>query len=547
MMNSAMQNDYQLTIGALLKQTEYRRSTGEVVYGNTRYTWSQLLGRVNALAAGLEGLGVKKGSKVAVVDLDTNRYLEAYFAVPMMGAILHTVNIRLPPDQIAYTIAHAEDDVVLIADQFLPMAAKMASQLRSVKAVITMSDSGVAPSTTFPNTKFYDDLVRKQSRYDFPSFSEDTQATLFYTSGTTGLPKGVSFTHRQIVLHTMGIAAGLGESAIKLNSADVLMPLVPLFHVHGWGLPYLAGMWGMKTVLAGRYDAKNILTLVQREGVTFSDMVPTVLNMVINHPEVSEYREALSKWRVIIGGAALPKGIALAAMRLGIKVMTGYGLSETAPVLTLGTPTDELRGLPEDELLDKALLKTGVPVPLVEVRVVDQNMKDVPRDDKTLGEIIVRSPWTTPGYYKEPEKSAELWRGGWLHTGDLATIDERGYLLIRDRLKDVVKSGGEWISTLLLEDILMHHESVLEAAVIGAKDEKWGERPLAIVCLKQGKTATEDELKAHLGRYVDEGKIAKFWLPEKIITSGEPLPKTSTGKLDKKPLREKYSSSLGVA
>jgi len=546
-MNSAMQNDYQLTIGALLKQTEYRRSTGEVVYGNTRYTWSQLLGRVNALAAGLEGLGVKKGSKVAVVDLDTNRYLEAYFAVPMMGAILHTVNIRLPPDQIAYTIAHAEDDVVLIADQFLPMAAKMASQLRSVKAVITMSDSGVAPSTTFPNTKFYDDLVRKQSRYDFPSFSEDTQATLFYTSGTTGLPKGVSFTHRQIVLHTMGIAAGLGESAIKLNSADVLMPLVPLFHVHGWGLPYLAGMWGMKTVLAGRYDAKNILTLVQREGVTFSDMVPTVLNMVINHPEVSEYREALSKWRVIIGGAALPKGIALAAMRLGIKVMTGYGLSETAPVLTLGTPTDELRGLPEDELLDKALLKTGVPVPLVEVRVVDQNMKDVPRDDKTLGEIIVRSPWTTPGYYKEPEKSAELWRGGWLHTGDLATIDERGYLLIRDRLKDVVKSGGEWISTLLLEDLLMHHESVLEAAVIGAKDEKWGERPLAIVCLKQGKTATEDELKAHLGRYVDEGKIAKFWLPEKIITSGEPLPKTSTGKLDKKPLREKYSSSLGVA
>ncbi|MHB2037470.1 MAG: long-chain fatty acid--CoA ligase [Nitrososphaerales archaeon] len=542
-----MQNDYPLTIGALLKQTEYRRSTGEVVYGNTRYTWSQLLGRVKALAAGLDGLGVKKGSKVAVVDLDTNRYLEAYFAVPMMGAVLHTVNIRLPPDQIAYTIAHAEDAVVLIADQFLPMAAKMAPQLKSVKALVTMSDSGIAPSSPFPNTQFYDDLVRRESRYEFPSFGEDTQATLFYTSGTTGLPKGVSFTHRQIVLHTMGIAAGLGESAIKLNSADVMMPLVPLFHVHGWGLPYLAGMWGMKTVLAGRYDAKNILNLMQREGVTFSDMVPTILNMVINYPGVAEYWEALSRWRVIIGGAALPKGIALAAMRLGIKVMTGYGLSETAPVLTLGTPTDELRGLPEDELLDKALLKTGVPVPLVEVRVVDQNMKDVPRDDKTLGEIIVRSPWTTPSYYKEPEKSAELWRGGWLHTGDLATIDERGYLLIRDRLKDVVKSGGEWISTLLLEDLLMHHESVLEAAVIGAKDEKWGERPIAIVCLKQGKTASEDELKAHLGRYVDEGKIAKFWLPEKIITSGEPLPKTSTGKLDKKPLREKYSSVLGVA
>jgi fatty-acyl-CoA synthase len=541
-----MQNDYPLTIGALLKQTEYRRSTGEIVYGNNRYTWFQFLARVNGLAAGLDDLGVKKGSKVAVVDIDTNRYLEAYFAVPMMGAVLHTVNIRLPPEQIAYTIAHAEDDVVLIADQFLPMAAKMAPQLKSVKAVVTMSDSSVAPSTPFPNTRFYDDIVRKQSRYEFPSFGEDTQATLFYTSGTTGLPKGVYFTHRQLVLHTMGIASGLGESAIKLSSSDVIMPLVPLFHVHGWGLPYLAGMWGMKTVLAGRYDAKNILDLMQRERVTFSDMVPTILNMVINHPQINEYHDALSRWRVIVGGAALPKGIALAAKRLGIKVMTGYGLSETAPVLTLGTPTDELRELPEEELLDKVLLKTGVPIPLVEVRVVDQNMKDVSRDEKTLGEIIVRSPWTTPGYYKEPEKSAELWRGGWLHTGDLATMDERGYLVIKDRLKDVVKSGGEWISTLLLEDLLTQHESVLEAAVIGARDEKWGERPIAIVCLKQGRTATENQLKEHLNKYVGEGKIARFWLPEKIVINAEPLPKTSTGKLDKKPLREKYSSVLGV-
>jgi acyl-CoA synthetase (AMP-forming)/AMP-acid ligase II len=541
-----MQNDYPLTIGTLLKQVEHRRSTGEIVYGSTRYTWTNFLDRVNALAAGLDGLGVRKGSKVAVVDIDSNRYLEAYFAVPMMGAILHTVNIRLPPEQIAYTIGHAEDDVVLIADQFLPIAAKMAPQLKSVKTVVTMSDSGTAPSTTFPNAQFYDDLIHKQAHYEFPYFSENTQATLFYTSGTTGLPKGVSFTHRQLVLHTLGIAAGLGESAIKLNSADVMMPLVPLFHVHGWGLPYLAGMWGMKTVLAGRYDPKNILDLMQRENVTFSDMVPTILNMVINHPQVTEYREALSRWRVIIGGAALPKGIALAAMRLGIKVMTGYGLSETAPVLTLGTPTDELRGLPDDQLLDMALLKTGVPVPLVEVKVVDQNMKEVPRDDKTLGEIVVRSPWTTQGYYKEPEKSEELWRGGWLHTGDLATVDQRGYLVIKDRLKDVVKSGGEWISTLLLEDLLMHHQAVLEAAVIGAKDDRWGERPIGIVCFKQGMFANEDELKRHLAKYVEEGKIAKFWLPERIIARDEPLPKTSTGKLDKKSLREKYSSVLSV-
>jgi fatty-acyl-CoA synthase len=541
-----LQNDYPLTIGALVKQTEYRRSTGEVVYGNVRYTWSQLLARVSFLASGLDGLGVGRGSRVGVVDVDTSRYLEAYFAVPMMGAVLHTVNIRLPPDQIAYTIAHAEDDVILIGEQFLPMAAKMPAGLKSVKAVVTMNDSGVAPSSPLPNTHYYDDLIRGQARYEFPALTEDTQATLFYTSGTTGSPKGVFFTHRQLVLHTLGIAAGLGDSAIRLNSADVMMPLVPLFHVHGWGLPYLAGMWGMKTVLAGRYDAKNILDLIQREGVTFSDMVPTILNMVVNHPQASEYREALAKWRVIVGGAALPKGIAIAAERLGVKVMAGYGLSETGPVLTLATPTDELRELPADQLLDKVLLKTGIPIPLVEVRVVDQNMKDVPRDDKTLGEIVVRAPWTTPGYYKEPERSAELWAGGWMHTGDIATVDARGYLVIRDRLKDVVKSGGEWISTILLEDLLMHHESVLEAAVFGAKDEKWGERPIAVVCFKQGKTASEDELKAHLGKYVDEGKIARFWLPERIIASGEALPKTSTGKLDKKPLREKYPSALGL-
>jgi len=541
-----LQNDYQLTIGALLKQTEHRRSSGEVVYANTRYTWSQMLDRVNGLASGLEDLGVKKGSKVAVVDVDTNRYLEAYFAVPMMGAVLHTVNIRLPPEQIAYTIAHAEDDVVLIRDEFLPMASKMTEQLKSVKAVVTMSDSGNAPTSPFPNTRFYDDLVHAQSHYEFPALSEDSQATLFYTSGTTGLPKGVFFTHRQIVLHTLGIAVGLGDSALRLNSADVWMPLVPFFHVHGWGLPYLAGMWGMKTVLAGRYDAKTILDLMRREGVTFSDMVPTILNMVINYPQAAEYRDALSRWRVVVGGSALPKGVALSARRLGVKVMTGYGLSETAPVLTLGTPTDGLRGLDEDQLLDMVLLKTGIPIPLVEVRVVDRDMKEVPRDDRTLGEIVVRSPWTTQGYYREPEKSAELWAGGWLHTGDLATVDERGYLVIRDRLKDVVKSGGEWISTLLLEDLLMHHESVFEAAVIGAKDEKWGERPVAMVCLKEEKTASEDELRAHLMKYVEEGKIAKFWVPERIIIIGGALPKTSTGKLDKKPLREKYSSVLAA-
>jgi fatty-acyl-CoA synthase len=541
---SKLRNSYPLTIGQLLKQTIHRGSSAEVVYGKSRYTWSKVQDRINGLAAGLASMGVTEGSKVGIVEVDTNRYLESYYAIPMMGATLHTVNVRLPPEQIAYTITHAEDDVMIVRDEFLPVAAKIAPQVKSVKALVTMSDTGSAPSFPFPNTKFYEDLATSDSHFEFPELDENAIATLFYTSGTTGIPKGVSFTHRQLVLHTLGIATGLADSPVRMNSSDVILPLVPFFHVHGWGFPYLAGMWGMKFVLVGKYDPKIILENLRKEKVTVSDMVPTVLNLVLNHPDAHQYKDAFSRWKVIIGGAALAKELALTARRFGISVMSGYGLSETGPVLTLGSPKDELKILTEDELLDKALLKAGVPIPLVEVRVVSPEMKDVPRDGKTLGEVVVRAPWTTEGYYKDAEKTETLWSGGWLHTGDLASIDTRGYLMIKDRLKDVVKSGGEWISTLLLEDLLMHHPAVLEAAVIGARDEKWGERPVAVVCFKSGMHSTEAELKAHLNQFVDEGRITKFWIPERILVRESSLPKTSTGKFDKKPLREGYSEIL---
>ncbi len=539
-----MRNSYPLTIGSLLKQTIDRNGTAEVVYGKTRYTWPKLLERVNGLAAGLAAMGVKEGSKVAVVDIDTNRYLETYYAVPMMGAVLHTVNVRLPPEQMGYTMVHAADDFVLVRDEFIPLASKICPQLKSLKGVVTMSDSGSSPGFNFPNTRSYEDLVASASRFEFPALDENTQASLFYTTGTTGMPKGVWFTHRQLVLHTLGIAAGLANSPAKVDSSDVIMPLVPFFHVHGWGFPYLAGMWGMKFVLVGKYDPKNILENLQREKVTLSDMVATVLNMVLNHPEAGQYREALSHWKVVIGGGPFPKELALTARRLGMTVMAGYGMSETGPVLTLGTPRDEMLSLAEDEQLDRILLQAGLPIPLVETRVVDNEMKDVPRDGKTLGEIVVRGPWLTDGYYNDPEKSEALWSGGWLHTNDLAAWDEKGVVMIRDRMKDVVKSGGEWISSLLLEDLLTRHPAVLEAAVIGARDPKWGERPLAIVHLRDGMGASEEELIAHLSQYVETGKIAKFWLPAKVVITEGPLPKTSTGKLDKKPLRENYSGAL---
>jgi fatty-acyl-CoA synthase len=538
-----VRSSYPLTIGTLLRQTIYRRGTGEIVYGKTRYSWSELYDRVNGLAAGLASMGVNPGSKVAVVDVDTNRYLEAYYAVPMMGAILHTVNVRLPPEQIGYTMGHAEDEYILARDEFLPLITRVAPQLKSLKGMVTMSDAGVAPGAPFPNARFYDDLVAARTHFDFPEVDENSQASLFYTSGTTGMPKGVYFSHRQLVLHTLGLAAGIADSPVRMTSDDVIMPLVPFFHVHGWGFPYLAGMWGMKFVLVGKYDPKNILENLAREKVTISDMVPTVLNLVLNHPDAPNYRDALSRWKVIIGGAALPEELARAARKLGMTVMGGYGMSETGPVLTLGTVRDEVRMLPEEQRL-KAMLHAGLPIPLVEIKVVDKDMADVPRDSKTLGEIVVRAPWLTDGYYKEPERSDQLWSGGWLHTGDLAVLDEKGTVMIRDRMKDVVKSGGEWISTLLLEDLLTHHPAVLEAVVIGAKDPTWGERPVAVVCLKNGMTASEQELKTHLERFVDEGRIAKFWVPERIIVGSTPLPKTSTGKLDKKPLRETYSTLL---
>jgi fatty-acyl-CoA synthase len=542
-----MYYEYPLTIGKLLSQTLYRKSENEVVYGNTRYTWTEFYERVKKLASGLESMGVKKGWKVAVVDFDTHRYLEAYYAVPMMGAVLHTVNIRLPFEQLVYTMSHAEDDVVLIRDEFLPLAAKIAPSVKTVKGLVTMSDDGSAPAVPFPNTRYYEDLLSSSSsKYEFPELDENTRATLFYTSGTTGMPKGVWFTHRQIVLHTMSVAIGFANSAspVRLDSNDVVMPLVPFFHVHCWGIPYVAGALGQKLVLAGKYDPAKLLELVDTEKVTFSSMVPTILNMVVNHPLAEKYREALSKWKITVGGSALPRSLADKARQLGISVMSGYGLSETAPVLTLGTPLGNLSALRGDELLERVLLKAGVPIHLVELRVVDSNMKDVPRDNRTMGEIVVRAPWAAQEYYKDESMTAQLWSGDWLHTGDLAVMDESGYIRILDRVKDTIKSGGEWISSIQLEDLLMRFPGVVEAAVIRAKHPDWEERPVAIVHPKEGVQLSEEQLREHLMKFVSQGVIAKFWVPDRFIIQQEPLPKTTTGKIDKKPLKEKYTNLL---
>ncbi|RLG51692.1 MAG: fatty acid--CoA ligase [Thermoproteota archaeon] len=536
---------YGLLIKHILEHVLVRAPDKEIVYRDkVRYTYKGFYERVCKLASVLEEIGVKKGSKIGILDWDTHNYLEAYYAIPMMGAIMHTINLRLPPELILYTIRHAGDDFLMVRDEFLPLIERVKDKLVGVKGFIVASESKQVPETPLEPVYNLEEMMDKASpSYEFPDLPEDTDATIFYTTGTTGMPKGVIFTHRQIVLHTFAIAlslSGFYPSPVTITSRDVLMPLVPFFHVHSWGLPYAATLGGCKMVLLGRYDPGLALEMIAKEGVTFSHMVPSILHMIVNHPRVHEYRDALSRWKVVIGGAALPRGLAEQAMRLGIKVMAGYGLSETCPVLTLSVLKDYMAEWPDEKKLD-VLIKTGIPAPLVKLRVVDNQMRDVPRDGKHMGEIVVRAPWCTREYYNDPERTEELWAGGWMHTGDVAVWDEEGYIQITGRAKFVIKSGGEWIPPLILENLLSLHPAVSEVAVVGVPSDKWGERPIAIVATKpeyRGKV-TEEELRKHLEKAVEEGKILKWWIPEKFIFV-EQIPKTTVGKIDRLKLMEEY-------
>jgi fatty-acyl-CoA synthase len=370
----------------------------------------------------------------------------------------------------------------------------------------------------------------------FPDFDEDSQATIFYTTGTTGDPKGVYFSHRQLVIHTMAHAMALScyrES--PLRSGDVYMPLTPMFHVHAWGIPYVAALLGVKQVYPGRYLPEVLLRLIEREKVTFSHCVPTILRMILDHPLARQID--LSNWTVNIGGSALSRGLAEEASQLGIKIFAGYGMSETCPILTVANLKPHMLDWPLERRLEVAR-KTGTPVPLVDLKLVDGQGAPVPADGQAQGEITVRAPWLTQGYYQNPDASEQLWRDGWLHTGDIATMDEEGYIQIRDRLKDVIKSGGEWISSLELESLLSQHPAVAEAAVVGVPDEKWGERPRALIVLKPEHASgfREQDLRGFLQQRVADGTLSKWAIPDRIEVT-DAIPKTSVGKLDKRAIR----------
>ena len=532
-------NKYPLIIKQLLLTPLATAPEREITYqGRIRYNYRTLKDRIGQLANLLSGLGVEAGRTVAMMDWDSHRYLEAFFAVPMMGAILQTVNVRLSPEQILYTLNHAGADLLIVNSDFFSILTEIGDRLETVRTVVCIAEDDNAAAPPVPSAGDYEALLAGASAdYDFPDFDENAQATTFYTTGTTGDPKGVYFSHRQLVLHTLGCAAALGGAHRQghVHRDDVYMPITPMFHVHAWGFPYLATMMGLKQVYPGRYQPELMCRLIAEEKVSFSHCVPTILHMILSHPQAKQ--TDFSGWKVLIGGSAMPEAMATAAQKLGIDIFSGYGMSETCPVLTIAhVDSQDLELSHEEQSVIRS--KTGRPLPLVDLRIVDEAMRDVPHDGKSTGEVVVRSPWLTQGYVKAPEASETLWVGGYLHTADIGNINGTGYLKVTDRIKDVIKTGGEWTSSLQLEDIISKHEAVQEVAVIGLPDDKWGERPMALVLLKPDHVGkiSEHALRNFAAHAIETAGISRYGvlLQVRFVKT---LAKTSVGKMNKRLMR----------
>jgi fatty-acyl-CoA synthase len=526
---------YPLLIKRLLMSGSRYEKTREIVYRDqSRYSYLTLNERICRLANVLTEAGVRAGDTVAVMDWDSHRYLECMFAIPMIGAVIHTINVRLSPDQILFTMNHAEDKFVLVNSEFMALYKCFESKLTTVEKTILITDTA-DKSADLPNlVGEYETLLAAASpQYTFEDFDENSVATTFYTTGTTGNPKGVYFTHRQLVLHTMAVATIMGSVEGLLGTDKVYMPITPMFHVHAWGVPYAATMLGVKQVYPGRYDPELLVELWRKEKVNFSHCVPTIMQMVLNAKAAKDVD--FTGWNIIIGGSSLNRSLYDAAKAKGIQLTAAYGMSETGPLVSVAHLNDELMAGSEDERTTYRI-KAGAPGVLVEAAIVDAVGNFLPSDGETQGELVLRAPWLTEGYYREPEKGAELWAGGWLHTGDVATLDSMGGIDIRDRIKDVIKTGGEWVSSLELEDLCSRHPGVREVAVVGIADPQWGERPFALLVAHEGHVIDAKALKEHLKPFVEQGHINKWAIPSQIALVTE-IPKTSVGKLDKKRIR----------
>jgi fatty-acyl-CoA synthase len=531
---------YPLLVKQLLLNSLSLYADQEVVYrGEQRYRFRDFPQRIGRLANALSSMGVCHGTTVAVMDWDSHRYLESYFGIPMMGATLFTVNVRLSQQQILYTLNDSRAEVVLVHADFVPVLEQIRDELTSVRHVVVLADGEPMPDTRMVLAGEYEALLADaQPGFEFRDFDENTRAAMFYTTGTTGDPKGVTYSHRNIVIHAMATAMSLcaPREGQRLHREDVYMPITPMFHVMAWGMPYIAVMLGLKTVLPGRYIPERLLELRETEQVTFSHCVPTVLQMLLQASR--SVGKSLFGWKLIIGGSAFSPALCDAAMELGADVFSGYGMSETGPIVALAQLPPGYKPASREEEV-RLRCSTGRPVAMVDFRVVDGNMKDVVRDAKSHGEIVLRAPFLTMSYANKPEASEELWAGGYLHTQDIAVRGPDGFVQIVDRIKDVIKTGGEWVSSIEVERLIAEGPGVLECAVVGVPDEKWGERPVAFIVRRPDAGVTSQSVRDHLMTHAQVNRISRYAVPEaERIAFVEEIPKTSVGKIDKKRIRE---------
>jgi len=527
--------DFPLTLDVILRRAETLHSGQEVVSrladkSSHRYTYGEMAQRAKQLAVGLRKLGVAEGDRVATLGWNHYRHLEAYFGVPISGAVLHTLNLRLHPDDLAHIVNEAEDKVLIVDESLLGLWEKFRDQV-DVQHVVVVSDEGNTPGSSIG----YEELLDsgKSESFDLPTLQEGQAAAMCYTSGTAGKPKGVLYSHRAMTLHTLGASL---TNALEIREEDCILPAVPMFHVNAWGLPYIATMMGAKLVLPGQYlDAESLLDLFHREQVTISAGVPTIWSAVLAKLDADPGKYDVKKLRkMFVGGSATSKSLLQAfSERHGLTIIPVWGMTETTPIGTVSKPSSVDPTTSLDEQYTHRT-RPGTPVPFVEIRARGQD-GIVPWDGKTMGELEVRGPWVAKAYYQRPDASDRFTEDEWFRTGDIVSIDPDGSQKIEDREKDLIKSGGEWISSLDLENAIMAHPAVAEAAVIGVPHPKWEERPLAVVVVKPGTSIGESELQEFL-----EPLVVKWWIPDAVEFVDE-IPKTSVGKFEKKALRERFA------
>jgi fatty-acyl-CoA synthase len=498
--------------------------------GSRRATFTEVSANAARLAHGLRSLGIEGDQRVGTFMWNNQEHMEAYLAVPSMGAVLHTLNIRLFPEQVSYIATHADDQVVIADASTLPLLARCIGDMPTVHTVVVTGagDTSAVEAAGKTVVSYADLLAGGQTSYDWPDVDELSCAAMCYTSGTTGNPKGVGYSHRSMWLHSIAICTG---NAVGLDFNDTALVIVPQFHANAWGMPYAAFMAGADLVMPDRFlQAEPLVRAIEAERPTLSAAVPTIWNDILNYMRANPGHDLSSIKRIVCGGSAVPRALMDSFEKeYGVTILQGWGMTETSPLASVARSP---RGLSDEPAMDYRAT-AGRILFGVEGRIVDEAGEVMPRDGKSVGELEVRGPWVTAAYYKDDDPAK--FDDGWLRTGDVGMIDPRGYITLTDRAKDVIKSGGEWISSVELEGTLMAHPAIREAVVVGVADERWQERPLAAVVLQEGKTATAEELKAWLA-----DRVAKWWVPERWTFIGE-VPKTSVGKFDKKVLRKAYN------